>query len=317
MKKLIPLSLAIVILSFAYLLLGRFHVSFMDFIRIMSNAEITESYMRTARFVIQEERLPRLCIGLLAGLSLGLGGTCFQLMLRNPLASPDVVGISAAASVTVVLSMAVWGLTGLWLSGAAFIGALCATMLIIAIAGFRSMSHFVLTGVAFSALFVALTHYLLTRINIYKAASASIWLTGSLGQATWLRVIILLCLIIAPIICLCILARPVHHLALGDELAQGLGIRVKHVRWAVIILGVVLTSSAVAATGPISFVGFMAGPVTRLMLGGRDSFMGSALVGAFLVIAADFIGREIGLPVGVITGIIGMPILLYFVVKRP
>ncbi|MDO4911080.1 MAG: iron ABC transporter permease [Corynebacterium sp.] len=315
LRRNLLLGAVLLLLILAYVLLGSFHVSLGDFFAILGGKNIPG-----ASFIIREERLPRLLIGLLAGAALGLGGTCFQLMLRNPLASPDVVGVSAASSLAVVTAMAFFGLNGLPLSITAFAGGLGATLLIILFAGrdgsSAASSRFVLSGVALAALFVALVHYMLSRMSLYKAASASIWLTGSLGQATWQRVVILAILFALACVALIFTARPLHQLSLGDDLATALGIHVGRLRWAVIIIGVFLTSAAVAATGPVAFVGFMAGPVVRLLMRGPDSLWGSALMGAILVVASDFLGREIGLPVGVITGIIGMPILLFFILKR-
>ncbi|MDO4909823.1 MAG: iron ABC transporter permease [Corynebacterium sp.] len=315
LRRNLLLALLLLVLIPVYILLGSFHVSIPDFFAILGGKNIPG-----ASFIIREERLPRLLIGILAGMALGLGGTCFQLILRNPLASPDVVGVSAASSFAVVTAMAFFGLSGLPLAGVSFLGGIIATLLIILFAGrdgsSAASSRFVLGGVAMAALFVALVHYMLSRMSLYKAASASIWLTGSLGQATWPRVYILAALVLAGCLLLCLCARALHQLSLGDDLATALGINVGRLRWTVIILGVFLSSAAVAATGPIAFVGFMAGPVVRLLMRGPDSLWGSAIMGAILVLASDFIGRELGLPVGVITGIIGMPILLFFVLRR-
>lgn len=266
-------------------------------------------------------RLPRVLTGLLVGVCFGLSGTTFQNLLRNPLASPDIIGISYGASAGGVLAILLLGWSGLAVSGAALSGALVSAGLIYALAwrGGLSGYRFVLVGVGVSALMLAVVDYLMTRANLYEAQAALLWLTGSLNGSSpaQLNPLALACLVLVPLTLRT--GRALLVLQLGDDVAASVGLRVETARLTAIGLAVMLAAVATAAAGPIGFVAFVAGPVARrLTRGSGPALVPTALVGALVVVASDVLGQHllpIELPVGVVTAAVGAPYLLYLLVR--
>lgn len=284
-------------------------------------ATLTGHGTTASNFIVLGLRLPRVLTGLLVGACFGLSGTTFQNLLRNPLASPDIIGISYGASAGGVLAILLLGWTGLATSCAALVGALVSAGLIYWLAwrGGLSGYRFVLVGVGVSALMLAVVDYLMTRANVFEAQAALVWLTGSLNGASadQLNPLALACLVLIPLTLLT--GRALLVLQLGDDVASGLGLRVEAARLAAIVLGVVLAAVATAAAGPVGFVAFVAGPVAkRLTHGSGPSLVPAALVGALVVVASDVVGQHllpVDLPVGVVTSAVGAPYLLFLLVR--
>ncbi len=272
-----------------------------------------------ARFVVIDLRLPRLLLGLLVGVAFGLAGALFQSVLRNPLASPDVIGVSQGASAGAVAALLLGGVTGLWVSLAALAGGAAVGLLLYAVAWRGGMTghRFVLSGIGVAYVCTSVVGYLLTRSDVREAQAALLWMTGSLAQAEW-PLITTLAVALAVLVPLVVLvARGLDLLLLGDEQAAGLGLRPEATRAAVIALGVALACVATAAAGPVAFVAFIAAPVARRLLGdGSLALVQSALVGVVLVVGADVVAQHLlpaGLaaPVGVVTGAVGGPYLIW------
>ena len=284
-------------------------------------ATLTGHGSTASRFIVLDLRLPRVLTGLLVGVCFGLSGTTFQNLLRNPLASPDVIGISYGASAGGVLAILLLGWTGMAVSGAALGGALVSAALIYALAwrGGLSGYRFVLVGVGVSALMLAVVDYLMTRADVYEASAALVWLTGSLNgtSTTQLYPLALACLVLVPLTLLT--GRALLVLQLGDDLAATVGLRVEAARLAAITLAVMLAAVATAAAGPVGFVAFVAGPVARrLTRGSGPALVPSALVGALVVVLSDVLGQHllpVELPVGVVTAAVGAPYLLLLLVR--
>nr|WP_269778796.1 iron chelate uptake ABC transporter family permease subunit [Microlunatus antarcticus] len=274
-----------------------------------------------SNFIVLGLRLPRVLTGLLVGVCFGLSGTTFQNLLRNPLASPDIIGISYGASAGGVLAILLLGWSGMAVSGSALVGALLSAGLIYALAwrGGLSGYRFVLVGVGVSALMLAVVDYLVTRANIYEAQAALVWLTGSLNGSSnaQLHPLALACLVLVPLTLLT--GRTLLVLQLGDDVAASVGLRVEAARLAAIALAVMLAAVATAAAGPVGFVAFVAGPVAkRLTRGSGPSLVPAALVGALVVVGSDVIGQHllpVELPVGVVTAAVGAPYLLFLLVR--
>lgn len=310
------LSGVVVLLFFAKVLLGSFQVSFVDFWRIVGGETIPG-----ATFIVMEDRLPAALIGLLAGAAFGLSGTLFQNLLRNPLASPDVIGIGYGASAAAVTGMLLFGLQGWPLIGLALTGGLAVALLIyfLANSGRHTGGRFILMGIAFAAMLQAVISYLLTRADVRTVGDALRWMIGSLNSSTWDRVQVLLIAlaILAPLTA--IAAGKLRILELGDDVAAGLGLHVSRVRLGIVAVAVALCAVATAITGPIAFVAFMAGPLARMLNKGAANLMLSALTGSALVLLADFVGSNAfggtQLPVGVITGALGAPFLLWLLIR--
>lgn len=313
------LILAVVLVFSARVLLGNYTVSLPDFFTILGGGTIESA--RGARFIVMEDKLPRAVLGLLVGLTFGAAGAIFQLLLRNPLASPDIIGISTGASLGAVLGIVYWGATGFALSVFAIVFSLLIAVAIMGLAAGRGNTgnRFILMGIGVSALAGAIINYLVSRMSLNSATSAAVWMTGSLAPANWDRITIvaLALVVIAPVVML--LHARLHTVTVGDELAHGLGLNVAATRWIFIILGVLLAAIATAATGPIAFVAFVSGPIARRLVGGVHSLVASALVGAVIVILADFVAANYvpsgPLPVGILTGAFGAPVLIWLLVK--
>jgi iron complex transport system permease protein len=270
-------------------------------------------------------------IGTMIGAAFGLAGGLFQTMLRNPLASPDVIGISYGASAAAVTAIVVFGASGAVVSGAALAGALGVAALIYAIsrggslgsggAGNAAGSRLILAGVGIAAALHAAVSFLMTRADIRTAADALVWLNGSLNSASWDRAGVLALALLVLVPAAAALSGPLRILELGDDAAAGLGIRVGFTRLAVVVVAVALAAVATAAAGPVAFVAFLAGPIAHRFTA-KASLPASAFVGALIVLAADYFAANIApllldgtvLPVGVVTGALGAPFLLWLLV---
>ncbi len=269
-------------------------------------------------FIVLGVRLPRAITGLLAGAALGLSGVIFQTVLRNPLASPDIVGITTGASSAAVIAIIVFNASGLVVAASATGGAILIAAVIYALSwrGGVTPYRLVLVGIGMAAIASAITSYLFTRARIFEVQQAMAWLTGRLNGATFdsLGPLLLGLLVLGPLAA--VLYRPLASLELGDDAARALGTRVEVTRLGTLLVAVVLAAFATATVGPIAFVAFAAGPVARRLLGpAGNALLPSALVGAAVTIGADLIAQHaIGrtqLPAGVVTGAIGALFLIY------
>ncbi|NNN35627.1 iron chelate uptake ABC transporter family permease subunit [Streptomyces sp. S3(2020)] len=270
-----------------------------------------------ASFTVGRLRLPRALTGALAGFAFGLAGATFQTLLRNMLASPDVIGITSGASAAAVFAIIVLGLSGTSVFLVA-VPAGIAVALVIHLLTYRQGvlgARLVLVGIGVGALLNSTTSYLLLRAPAWDVQEAMRWLTGSLGSAFWDGVGPLAAGVLPLSAVLLALDRPLTALQLGDDTARALGTRVEAVRLALVLGAVGLTALATAATGPIAFVAFLSAPIAHRLTGaGGSPLLPAALTGAVLVLAADLIGQfafDTRFPVGVVTGALGAPCLLW------
>ncbi|AJE44264.1 FecCD family ABC transporter permease [Streptomyces nodosus] len=274
-----------------------------------------------ASFTVGRLRLPRALTGALAGFAFGLAGATFQTLLRNLLASPDVIGITSGASAAAVFSIVVLGLSGTSVFLIA-VPAGVAVALAIYLLTYRQGvlgARLVLVGIGVGALLNSVVSYLLLRAPAWDVQEAMRWLTGSLGSAFWDGVGPLAAGVLPLSAVLLALDRPLGALRLGDDSARALGTRVEASRLALVLCAVGLIALATAATGPIAFVAFLSAPIADRLTGGNGSpLLPAALTGAALVLAADLIGQfafDTRFPVGVVTGALGAPCLLWFLVR--
>lgn len=325
------LAAAVVLMFFVSVLLGGYTVTIPDFFTIAINHVTGGAKIPGASFIVMENKLPRAVIGTLIGIAFGLAGALFQTMLRNPLASPDVIGISSGASASAVVAIVIFGASGPAVSGAALAGALAVAALIYAISTSRTSSgtgrgnaagnRLVLTGVGIAAALQAAVSFLMTRADIRTAADALVWLNGSLNSANWDRAGILFLALAVLVPASAVIAGPLRVLELGDDAAAGLGVQVAATRLTLVVIAVGLAATATAAAGPVSFVAFLAGPIARRFTG-RASLPASAMVGALIVLVAEYFAANLApllldgtvLPVGVVTGALGAPFLLWLLV---
>jgi iron complex transport system permease protein len=277
---------------------------------------------RDAAFIIHELRLPRALAAVLVGIAFGLSGAIFQSLARNPLASPDIIGITAGASTSAVFIIVVLHGGGAFLSLGAIGGGLVTALAIYLLAFRRGVSAYrlVLVGIGVGAMLNALTSYLLTRAEIHDAQRAAVWLTGSLNGRSWDHVEPLALALFLLVPATLILTRPLRTLQLGDDTARGLGVRVETTRTALVLVGVALAAVATAAAGPVAFVAFVAAPIARRLVDTSLTVVPAALTGAtLLLLLADVAARTVffptELPVGVVTGLIGAPYLIWLLAR--
>lgn len=270
-------------------------------------------------FIIETYRAPRSILSILVGISLALSGTILQGVLRNPLASPDVIGITKGANLAACITIIVFPSSSVnALPIAAFFGSLLVTLLLFLFVYRRQVQPITLTltGIACGAICDAGIQYLIFKhpININAAL---VWLTGSIWGRGWDEVegIFPWLVVLVPLTLLC--APKLDVLSLGEDVATSLGEQVKKIRLLLVFLAAGLVAVAVAVVGAIGFVGLLAPHIARRLVGVQHRILlpSSGLIGAILVLCADMIGRTvmapIELPAGLVTAIIGAPYFLY------
>jgi iron complex transport system permease protein len=277
---------------------------------------------KSSDFIINTLRMPRALTGLLVGASFGLSGAIFQRLVRNPLASPDLIGVNFGAAAAAVFVIVVLHGSSTQVTMGALGGAGLTAVAIYVLAYKRGVSGYrlVLIGIGVTALLQSVVSYLLTRAEIFDAQRATVWLTGSLNGRGWehVRPVTIALLVLVPVTVG--LARHLRMLELGDDAAMGLGVRVEWSRAALLLTATALAALATASAGPVAFVALVAPQIARRLVGGRSlGLIPAAACGALLLVASDLVGRRVfaptELPVGVITGILGAPYLLYLLAR--
>lgn len=277
------------------------------------------------QFIVTVLRLPRALVALLVGIALGVAGSITQGILRNPLASPDIIGINeGAALAAVTLIVALPNISGSWLPVAAFVGGITISLLIYGLAWKQGSSsiRLVLVGIGFSLLTGAVTDILITFGNIHAVSQALVWLAGSVYGRSWPEVRVLLLWLTFFLPFAFFMARDLNALNLGDDIARGIGTPLEWRRGFLLMTSVVLAGVAVATAGTVGFVGFVAPHIARRLIGStyEGLLLTAGLVGGLLVVMADLIGRSlfapIELPCGLITSILGAPYFLYLLIRK-
>jgi iron complex transport system permease protein len=273
-----------------------------------------------AVYIVQELRLPRAVAGLLAGLAFGMSGAIFQTVTRNPLASPDIVGVNAGAAALVVAGIT-FGFGSATVLGV--IGGLGAGLLVYLLSWRRGTTgyRFILVGVGVAAMFTSVTEFLMAKAQIFEAQRAMGWLVGSLNDRDWSHVqpLAITLAVLTPVALF--LGPWMRQLQLGDEIALGLGTPVRAAHLALLVAGVGLATFATATAGPVLFVALVAPQIAQRLAGmAWPPLIVSGLTGAAVVLAADVASRYIlpstQLPVGVVTGALGAPVLLWLLTRR-
>jgi iron complex transport system permease protein len=277
---------------------------------------------RATEFIVNRLRLPRALTGLLVGTALGLSGAIFQSIARNPLASPDIIGVTYGASAFAVFAIVTLGLTGVAVSAFAIVGAVLTAFIMYVLAWRHGVSSYrlILIGIGIGAIATSITSYLLTKARVEIAQQALIWLTGSLNGRDWSNVRSLAITFVVLLPVMAFLVRQLRILQLGDETAYGLGLRVEVARLGLIVVAVLLAAVATAAAGPIGFVAFVAPPIARrLTRSPGPAMITSGLLGALVVGLSDLVAQhafgETQLPVGVVTGVVGAPYLMFLLAR--
>ncbi|WP_122858320.1 FecCD family ABC transporter permease [Pseudomonas viridiflava] len=277
-------------------------------------------------FIVEQLRMPRLALAALVGAALAVSGLILQSIIRNPLASPDLLGITSGASAAAVIYLSFFSaaLGAQFLPLAAISGAGLAALAIYLLAWNQGASplRLVLIGVGVSALLAAVTTFILVFSPLTTTLSAYVWLTGSVYGASWPEPRALAGWLVVVLPLLVLLARQVRVQQLDDDLAQGIGVRVQWLRAGLLLVSVALAGLAVAWGGAIAFVGLIAPHIAKRLVppGFAGQALMSALMGANLVMLADLAGRTLflplDLPAGIFVAVLGTPFFLYLLINQ-
>jgi len=281
--------------------------------------------------ILIDFRLPRIVLALFVGMALAVSGAILQGITKNPLASPDLIGVTAGASFAVVLFLTLFSdennsltVSIQWLPLFAFLGATLTALIVFALSWKNGIAPFrlLLIGIAVAAFMQAGTTIWILMGPIYQASQATIWTTGSIYGANWSQVYVMMPWAILLIAISLLLRREMNILELGDDIATGVGSQVQRNRVLLLLVSTGLTGIAVAFAGGIGFVGLLAPHIARRIVGPKFQSMVlfSAGIGALLVLIADWIGRvaftPIEVPAGVWTAAVGAPYFIFLLITQ-
>ncbi len=297
---------------------GAYSVSFNDLALALSGGS-----NQPAGIIIMNLRLPRIIAALIAGWGLSMAGLALQSLLKNPLASPSTLGISQGAAFGAALSIMLFSGQVMSITVFAFVGAMGATMIILILARLRALSPeaVILAGVALSALFTSATSLMQYLATDTQLALVVFWTFGDVARSGRQEIILLACTIAVVSLFFQFRRWDLNALASGEESARGLGVNVDQIRIQGMIAAALVAAMVTAFHGIIAFIGLLAPHIARRIVGANHQILlpFSSVVGAFLLLAADTMGRVLlgsgSLPVGVITSFMGAPLFLYLLVR--
>ncbi|MGR3803762.1 FecCD family ABC transporter permease [Marinibacterium profundimaris] len=298
------------------LMLGQSFTPPGDVLRVLTGQEVPG-----ASFTVGHLRLPRAVLSVLVGMSFGLGGVAFQIMLRNPLASPDIIGVSSGASAAAVFAIVVLQMDGPMVPAVSVAAGLGVALLIYALAWKDGVTgaRLILIGIGMAAMIDSFIAYVLSRAPSWDLQEAMRWLTGSVNGARMEQALPVLVSLLVFGGLLLSRARDLEALRMGEEAAAALGVKVGLTRVTVIVAAVCMIAVATASVGPIAFLAFLSGPIASRIVGPNGSILiPAALTGACLVLVGDYIGQFLlpgRYPVGVVTGALGAPYLIYLIIR--
>jgi iron complex transport system permease protein len=275
-----------------------------------------------ASLVLMDYRLPRLLAGAGVGAALGVGGMLFQTMLRNPLATPDLLGFNAGATCGAIAVVAFAG-SGISVFAGALVGGFAAAFVVGLLAWNHGLApeRLILTGLGITLVLSAIADLQLSRLDSLRAAEVVQWLVGTLRHASWTDVKLIWggLLLLSPLLAL--LSFALARLSLEDDVLTGIGINLAMTRFLVTVAGIILVALAVSVAGPLPFVAFAAGPIARRLLpAGGGGLLVAGLIGALMVLLADLMGRTLlgmyQLPAGIFTALVGAPVLLWLLISQ-
>lgn len=317
MYIILAMSITVLILAILTLIYGNTVYPIGTIFKVLMGENISG-----ATFTIMTLRLPRMLAAILCGLAFGMAGYIFQSLLSNPLASPDIIGITSGSSVAAVFAILFLGLEGAVVSMIAVVAGILVSGMIYGISslGGFSNSKMVLTGIGFQYFFLALMSWLLLLSSEYDVPKALHWISGSINDVKIEEIPVLFLVVIVCGSMLVYFEKYLGIIELGDEYATALGLDLKKSRLILVFLSLLLLAFATSVSGPLSSISFLSSPIaTRMMKGNRkNALIPSALIGAILVLASDLVGQNlfaVRYPVGVITGILGAPYLLLVLLR--
>lgn len=311
------LVLAVFLLFCWGVAIGDYPVSFPDVVKALAGSGDPGTVL-----VVQELRLPRALTGLLVGVAFGISGALFQTMTRNPLASPDMIGLTEGAGTAVVAGIVLGWDGGLGIQTLGLLGALGTALLVYLLAWKNGATGYriILVGIGVSWMCTSATDYLLARGRQFEAQAALGWLVGNLNGRTWSQVDILALTMVVLVPMALATGRWLRTLQLGDDVAAGLGTPVRTARLVLMLVGVGLIAFGTAAAGPVAFVALAAPQIAQRLAGTAwPPLVVSGLTGALVVLGSDLVAREVipgtELPVGIVTGVVGAPVLLWLLIR--
>lgn len=301
--------------------IGEFSISLDEIWLILTGREVSDMI----RKVFMNLRFPRTCMAMLAGIGLGTSGYIYQTIFKNPLASPDIVGVAPGANLGAAIAIVMLGGKTLSIAGGAFFGGIIVVVLVMAIVRISPTNTtvtYVLAGIIMSHIskaFIMVLKFFADPTN--ELAAIEFWTMGSLANVTATKTLAIFPFFIVSLIGLILLRRQIDMMALNEDECRMLGVDVSRVRTIILILSTLLIASIISVTGLISFVGLIAPHVARMMLKktGFATTVMSALVGAVILLLSDTLARSIysaEIPISILTTFIGVPILVYFMLKQ-
>lgn len=311
--------LCIGILSFVVLLLTGLGLMWGN--TFYSPWEVIQALIHQDNFAVVQLRLPRVLVGILCGFAFGMAGHSFQTLFRNPLASPDIMGVSSGAAAFALFGLVVLHRNGVIISVLSIIGALLTSFLIYLFARNTGskLTKMILVGLGMQAFLQALISYMILKAAPNDLSNAMRWLSGSLNHSSMDEVFRLLPIVVVFGMILLWIQPHVQILKLSKEMAVSLGVHVKRIQGIVFVCAVILAAVAASTTGPIASVAFLSGPIAqKISRHNQNSLVIAGLVGSLIVLLADCISQNmlpIRYPVGVITGVLGAPYLIYTLLR--
>jgi iron complex transport system permease protein len=310
------LLVAVVALGVFAMMLGSLRIPAWDVVRAVLGRGTEQQ-----DFVVNTLRFPRVLLAVLVGAALAVSGAIFQGLVRNPLVSPDIIGVDSGAN----LFVAFWLITGysaLFLPWVAFVGATIAavTVYVLAFRGGVAPNRLILVGIGVGEALGALTTLLFVTGTIEEVRPAQVWSIGSVYGADWgdVRLMALAIAVLLPVGV--VLMWPMRIMQLGEDSARSLGLGVERTRLVMLLVGAALAALAVSVAGPIGFVALMVPHIARLLAGPLTGsvLVLTSLIGAFFLLLADVVGQHVlpvSLPVGVVTSAIGAPYFLFLLYR--
>lgn len=316
------ITAAVITAAVVSVCVGKYTITTADIQAILKGEQVQVM----TRNVFTTLRLPRTVMALIAGAGLGIAGSVYQIIFKNPLASPDIIGIAGGANLGAAVAIVSVSTSGMIaIAAGAFWGGLIAVvcvMLLVKATRSRSTSTYVLAGIVINAISKAVImalKYFADPEN--ELAAMEYWEMGTFGNTTLSKLLSILPMFLIGLAGILLLRRQIELMSLSDNECRALGVRLRPVRAAVLALSTLMVGSIISVTGLISFAGLIAPHTARLMLRRNDSttIIMSGLVGAFVVLTADILARVLysaELPISILTTVIGVPILIYFLCAR-
>lgn len=316
------ITAAVITAAVVSVCVGKYTITTADIQAILKGEQVQVM----TRNVFTTLRLPRTVMALIAGVGLGIAGSVYQIIFKNPLASPDIIGIAGGANLGAAVAIVSVSTSGMIaIAAGAFWGGLIAVvcvMLLVKATRSRSTSTYVLAGIVINAISKAVImalKYFADPEN--ELAAMEYWEMGTFGNTTLSKLLSIRPMFLIGLAGILLLRRQIELMSLSDNECRALGVRLRPVRAAVLALSTLMVGSIISVTGLISFAGLIAPHTARLMLRRNDSttIIMSGLVGAFVVLTADILARVLysaELPISILTTVIGVPILIYFLCAR-